>query len=409
MKKTKKIFAFILSLFTALSLSFCAFAYEIPSFSESGKIMGIAHGGDCSQYPENSLSAVTAAFKSGADFVSLPAVKTLDGMFFVSSYDNLGETCAAYSGIVISQMTGADFASKSVSLTDISGNISTEKLGALSEALQIAKAYKKAIIIDTPWENRNELYSYLVENDVVDSAVFRTDASKREISQFLEITNGSLSVLGVYNGNIIMSAKSYVSSLIKNGCGAVQLGTKNPFGVIFNKSMLSSFSPGGYSTRAVISACDPYVCGQRSDSTDGWNDFVDRGYSVIETRDISALNEYIEKTETLRAQLTSLVNTANTLNLSAFSEKSIKDIDKVKKEAVSSLQTLSSLGKLEKVKSELVYALQNKNAETGESSSKGILNITVGKIAAVIIIGAALIAFQVYIFKKRDIKNKKTN
>lgn len=404
MKVITKILTAALTALIMLSSLICVSAAEIKPYNETGTVISVAHGGNWGEYPMYSKEAVESAFEVGADCVSVSVKRTADGKFVMCKDDDLGMLYAPYKGQLISRLSLEQVLAMRV--TDSLGALTDNRLSELFDAIDAAKRFDKTIIIDDGWEWRNELYSYLVDNDALSYSVLRTDTSKRDIKEFNELTGGKLRIIGKYHGNIIFNARSYVKSLSKSGCCAVQLSTKNPFGVIYNQSMLSAFGKNNYFSRAMAATYDPDMCGQRSDTENTWNDLIDRGYSMIETNDIKGLVNYINRTAALRSELISLTAKTEKLNMENCSEKSLKEISQARDDASQALKALSSHETLAKAKYNLTLALNDFSVSNETHLRKGVLKITFGKVLAVILVTAAIVAGQVYTYNMQ--KKKKT-
>ncbi len=406
MKTIKKIFTIVISILVIVLSTFCVSAAEIKPYSESGTIISVAHGGNWGEYPIYSEKAIESAFEVGADCVSVSVKRTSDGQFVLCKYNDLGKLYAPYSGQLISNMTLAQLSE--IRITDSLAALSDNRLCELSDAVDAAIRFDRTLIIDDGWEWRNELYSYLTEKNAVSYSILRTDASKSEIKEFVELSGGLFRVIGSYHGNIIFNARSYVSTLSKSGCCAVQLGTKNPFGVIFHQTMLSAFGKNGYVTRSMIATYDPDLCGQRTDTESTWNDLIDRGYSMIETNNIEGLVNYISRINTLRNELKSISLNLDNLNTDNCSVKSFKDITEAKAKASDALMKLSSHETLMSAKNNIFLALGELSVSNENHVKKGVLKISAGKIIAVVLVTAAIVAGQIYTYKMQQ-KKKETN
>lgn len=397
MKALKKLFTLALAALIAAGTTLCVSAADIGPYSENGKIISVSHGGNWGEYPIYSKAAVESAFELGADCVSVSVKRTADGQFVLCKDNDLGKLYAPYKGQLISALSLEQVSQ--IRITDSFGALSDNRLCDLADAVDAAKRFDRTLIIDDGWEYRKELYSYIVDKDAVSNTVIRTDASKGDIKEFLTLTGGALRIIGSYYGNIIFNARSYVTSLSKAGCAIVELGTKNPFGVIFNKSMLSAFGKNNYLTRAMISTYDPDLCGQRTDTESTWNDLIDRGYSVIETNDIKGLVNYIGRISSLRTELMALTASAEKLDKSNCSAKSLQEISDAKAVAAQALTTLSSHEALAEAKHNITLALNDLSVSNENHVRKGVLKISAGKIIAVILVTAAIVAGQVYTYK----------
>lgn len=404
MKKISKIlFAFLISVML-FSFTLPSSAAEIKPFTQNGKIISVAHGGNRAEYPLNSYEAVSSAFELGADCVSVSVFSTKDSVFVISKFDDLGKMHSAYKDVLISEKDFKDI--QSVNLVNNSGQVTSCTICTLKDAIEVAKRYDRILIIDNAWEQREALYSFLVDSDALGNVIIRTDAKKKEIKEFLTITDNKVNVMGSYHGNIIFSAKSYVSSLSDFGCRAIMLGTKNPFGVIFNQSMLSSYSANNYSARAMIATYDPDLCGQRTDTPSAWNDLIDRGYSIIETNNIRDLTEYIGDLTKTQDELKNILTSIDNTDMTACSAKTASDLQKAKEAIQKELTTLSSFESLSKAKHQAMMAFENFSLEAEHYVKTGVLKVTPGKIVAVILVSSGIIAAQVYFYKMRRKKEE---
>lgn len=402
MKKLRKTLFVILTIMTALVCTLPSSAAQIQSFSENGKIMSVSHGGNRAEYPLNSYEAISSAYEIGADCVSVTVQATKDSVFVISKYDDLGKMHSAYKDVLISEN---DFQSiQSVNLVNNSGAITSCTICTLADAIEVTKRYDRILIIDNAWEKRNDIYSFLVDNNALENVIIRTDAKKKEIKEFLTLTDNKVNVIGSYHGNFIFSAKSYVSGLSDLGCKAVMLGATNPFGVIFNQSMLSSYSANDYSARAMIATYDPDLCGQRTDTPATWNDLIDRGYSVIETHNIRDLVEYLNDLTKTQDELKEIMATIEAVDITACSVVTASDLQEAKDAIYKELTTLSSFEALSKAKHQAMMAFDNFSLESGHYEKRGVLKVTAGKIAAVVLVSGGIIAAQVYFYKMRSKK-----
>lgn len=404
MKVIKKLLAAALSALIITGTALCASAVDIEPYSETGSVVSVAHGGNWGEYPIYSKNAIESAFEIGADCVSVSVKKTADGKFVLAGYDDLGKIYAPYKGKLISEMTLSQVLETRI--TDTLGALTGDKLATLDDAIDAAVRFGKIIILDDCWEWRKEIYTYLVDDNTLSYVYMRTDASKGEVNEFISLTGGMLRIIGKYHGNIIFNARSYVKSMCSNDSAAVQLATSNPYGVIFHQTMLSAFGKNNYSTRAMISTYDPDMCGRRNDCESTWDDVIDRGYSVIETNNISALVNYINDIANLRDELKNMTSELDKLVESNCSAKTYSELSDAKSDATAALMKLSSYKSLSDVKSEIKLALNNFSVTNEDHEKKGVLKITAGKIIAVVLVSAGIVAGQVYTFKMQKRKKK---
>lgn len=404
MKKFSKVLFAVLMTVMVFAGTLPASAAEILPFPKSGEVMSVSHGGNRAEYPLNSYEAISSAYEVGADCVSLTVQTTRDNIFVISKDNDLGKMHSAYKDVLISEN---DFqAIQSVNLVNNSGNITSCTLCTLTDAIEVTKRYDRILILDNVWDKREAVYSFLVDSDALDNVIIRTDAKKKEIRDFMTITDNKVKVIGSYYGNFIFSAKSYVSGLSDLGCKVVMLGAKNPFGVIFNQSMLSSYSANDYSARAMIATYDPDLCGQRTDTPATWNDLIDRGYSIIETNNIRDLTEYLSDLSKTKDELKNILTEIDSVDTSACSHKTASDLQEAKEDVLKGLTTLSSFETLSKIKHRAMMAFDNFSLESDHYVKRGVLKVTPGKITAVILVSSGIIAAQVYFYKMRGKKKE---
>ena len=172
--------------------------------------------------------------------------------------------------------------------------------------------------------------------------------------------------------------------------------------------MGDNFSAEG-KARAVAAAYDPDLCGKRTDDTNGWNELIKNGFTVIETNNAASLSEYINTSETVRESLAALTDKVKKTDFSAYSEVSRKNISAALSFAEEVLEgRAKSLAEYEKAYSSLAQSLNSKMIADGKEQAKGALNITAGKVIAAIAIGAAFIAVQIFIERLKKEKNTET-
>lgn len=406
MKALKKLFTAALSaLIITSALSLSASAAEIKPYSETGAIISVAHGGNWGEYPIYSKEAIESAFDIGADCVSVSVKKTSDGKFVLAKDDDLGKLYAPYKGQLIGNMTLEQVLD--MRITDSLGALTGNSLSTLDDAIDAAVRFDATVILDDCWQWRKEIYTYLVDENALQYVYLRTDASKSEISDFTQLSGGMLKIIGKYHGNIIFNARSYVKALSSYGCDAVQLATSNPYGVIFHQTMLSAFAKNGYSTRAMISTYDPDMCGRRTDTEDCWDDVIDKGYSIIETNNIASLVSYINRVATLRDELKALTLQLDKVSENNCSQKTFGEIKEAKSSATAALMKLSSYKSLACTESEIRLALNSFSVTNEDHEKKGVLKISAGKIIAVVLVSAGIVAGQVYTYKMQKGKGTK--
>ncbi|MGN1194320.1 MAG: glycerophosphodiester phosphodiesterase family protein, partial [Acutalibacteraceae bacterium] len=384
----KLLFSFLTVTVAALIFGVSAFAADETAYdkiiSDDG-IISVSHRGNTASFPENSLEAVESAQQIGADLISVSVGKTSDGVLV------LCDTSVPLSDI---SNCGISDVGK-VSYTELSklrlyhndGTLSDCGFATLEEAINSLD--KSLLILDNSWDYRDEIYASVKKSGKQKLVIIRTDASSKKIAEWTK-ENPGLFVIGIYKSNIVFNAISHFNRLFESGQPLVQYQSKNYFNVSFNSSVTRLFS-GKYATRALIPMYSPDLCGQREDNCVGWDEMIERGFSAIETNCIQSLVNYIESREKARDSLSALIERAESADTALFSSVSAKNLRSAlsKAQAVIS-DTRCSLGEAEKAFSLLNESMNNLTFHLSGDVQKGSLNVTAGKIIAVVLVGAAL-------------------
>lgn len=366
-------------------------------YSSEQKLLCISHRGDTEFYPENSLEGVKSALKKGADFVAVNIVKTADGVYFLCEDESLGNVCnAPYESL--SQMNAAE--AEKYKLYDVYGKETEYKLTSLERLLEKTDS-EDGLILDVKPEYKDGVYSVLSKHGALDRVILRVKESSSELVEWAQSKEEKVYVIAVYSGNIIFSTISSVKNMTMAEMPAVQYQSKNYFNVAYgdffaNRYLISE------NVRAVAVTYSPDLCGQRGDSSDGWNELIKKGYSVIETNNIEAFNEYRKETERLEKAIKELYEKSLATESDKFSQVSLDNLRKAKAECEALLSGEAfSLDEAQKAYSDLLFALEDMKISTGEVDTRGALNITAGKIIATVLVGAVLLAGQIFVYKMR--------
>lgn len=364
----KSVYIIFLTLFV-LVLSFSSFAVfegALEKLYESrGGPMSVSYRGSGTDERENSIAAVSAAVKAGADMVSVAAEKNGDSFVLSGTGDSFEEAAKAVEG-------------------------------------------KALLIADGAWETRDELVSFAKEKGFLSSIIFRTNESEKKIASWCA-ENPDVMVIGVYSGNIVFNAISHLNTAKKIGQPLVQYQSKNYFNVMYGSFTASRYSAVGGSDgetanpRALAPMYDENLCGKRGDNIIGWDELFDRGFSVVETRNIKGLVAYINEAEETRKVLETTVAAAEKTDMSTLSSVGVKNLEKAlseSKAAIADKNTpLSALQSADSALRAALYVSGDKNAKRGE---KGALNITAGKVCFVVFFGGLIFAAQVFVYKKKE-------
>ncbi|MBE6773138.1 MAG: glycerophosphodiester phosphodiesterase family protein [Ruminococcaceae bacterium] len=410
MNPIKKIISFTLSLILIVSfISFnvgALFDKENATekfYSYETKLLCISHRGDTALYPENSLEGIKSALKKGADFVSVNIEKTADGVFYLCEDESLGNICnAPYDSL--SQMNSDEV--DKYRLFDIFGKETKYKLVSLESLLDRTDS-EDGIILDVKTADKDAVYGILKENKSLDRIILRVVESGSKLTEWAESKPEKVYVIGKYTGNIIFSTVSYINALTSAKMPAVQFESKNYFNVSFGEFFTKRYLKSE-NVRAIAATYSPDLCGQREDNADGWNELINKNYSVIETNNIDSFISYRNETERLSDDLRELYDGASLMERDRYSQVSLTNLDKATalcEEVIS--DDVVSLAELQKAYSKLDFALKEMKISTGEVDTRGALNITAGKVIAAVLVGAALLAGQIYVYKMR--RSKKEN
>ena len=366
-----------------------------------GRVVAVSHRGDTVLYPANSLEAIEAASDKGADAVSVAVNKTADGKFVLCedvTLSNICETTAAsLSGISLDAL-------KQCRLYDCYGNPTDIYPVSLGEALE-SLGGSTYLILDIKYEDIEDVCSILDKYGAYSYVSLRCKVKTSEIKNLSSL---DADVIGVYTGNIIWNSIGHIDKLSEAGMMMAEYRTKNYFNVCYGALVGDNFSDEG-KARAVAAAYDPDLCGKRTDDTNGWNELIKNGFTVIETNNIASLSDYISTSETVRESLAVLTDKVKKTDFSAYSEVSRKNISTALEFAEEVLEgRAKSLAEYEKAYSSLAQSLNSKMIADGKEQAKGALNITAGKIIVVLLIGAAFIAVQIFIERLKKEKNTET-
>ena len=405
MSLNKKITSYILLVAVIICSTFFSagalFEKEIAVgkfYSCEQKLLCISHRGDIENYPENSLEGVKSALKKGADFVSVNVAKTADGVFYLCEDESLGNVCnAPYESLAQMNSSEAD----NYVLYDIVGNETKYKLTSLEELLKETDS-EDGIILDVKPEDKDVVYDVLSQNGALYRVILRVKEGSSALIKWAESKSEKVYVIGVYSGNIIFSTISAVNNMTKAEMPAVQYQSKNYFNVAFGDFFANRYLCFS-NARAVAATYSPDLCGQRGDSSDGWNELIKKGYSVIETNNVEAFTEYRNEAERLEKSIAELLDKSFYVDPAKYSEVSLDNLEAARLNCRIDItpEVIVSLDEMQSDYSQLVFALKDMKISTGEVDTRGALNVTAGKVIATLLVGAALLAGQIFVYKMR--------
>lgn len=389
----------VLVLLTVLILSF---SFLLPGFAagEEKTLMSVSYRGDTASYPENSLEAILSAVKLGADMVSVSVQKTSDGVYVLAEDEAMANFCGAPYGKV-SEISYEEL--REYNLYDNSGKVTGCKIATLEEAIK--KAEDTLLILDSHWQEKDGIYDLLLSENALSRVYLRTKESAKNVKKWVESKEEKVGVIAVYDGNIVFNETSHFNTVSKLGMPFVQYQSKNYFNVMYGEFVYKRFFYEN-APKVIAPMYDADLCGQRGDSEGYWSELIDKGFSVIETNNISSLVSYIDSTEKEKEELSSLIAKAEKIDLSPYSGVCKENLNAALTRAKETVSTISSEDRVQQSRSALILAMNELNIKEGEDSQKGALNITAGKIIAAVAVGLFILAGEVYVHKMQKEKKR---
>lgn len=398
MRKLRNITHIFFLCFLIAVLSFTAFGADAEKTrslieNEMGRVVAVSRNGDTSLYPANSLEAIISARDKGADAVSVSVSRSKDS-YVLCQNGSLESVCEGG----FKSAAEAEYSElKECRLYDSAGVLTDCRMISLSEALAALDG-SVYLILDIDWEHRDDIYTIVADADALSFVSLRAEVSAKKAAEW---SKGRIDVISIYKGNIIWNSAGHISKASDGGMLMAEYRTKNYFNVCYGTVVGDSFSAKG-NARAVAACYNSDFCGKRADSPEGWSQLTDDGFTVIETNNIEGLAAYIGRTERARQSLSELLEKAKTADLSRFTETGADNIRKAIADAEALLSGRAvSLEKTERAYSELLFSLNSKTLQEGKAETKGELNVTAGKIIAVVAVGAVILAAQIFVEKKR--------
>lgn len=397
------LFVIILTLFLNIfSVSVGAVARE--DLDDAEKIICIVHRGDWHSYPENSAEAVKAGEEYG--FVSVDVKLTKDKKVILMADDTTDRMVVNAEGKTVSGAVADKTLSELTALylraengTEMKAKTDCHVAG-LEDALSVVDN-GSLLILNTTCEDFEAVYTQVKALSATDKTVFRfnTDSNSdiiKTTSKYSDVT-----ALGNYQGNIIFMATSAIDSTVKNGMKIIELGSANENGVLYDGSVTDKLDENSKAMASMVNGRS----GERPDNERGWDSLIAMGYSVIETDYPEQFSKYLEQIENEKDSLDYYIDMYKSTDLQPYTT----DTENAFISALVNAQTLSSqvssLSELQNARFSLQSAYDN--LTIGEKKAVTLkFDFTFGRLLAVVLCGGAIIAAQVFFFKRRD-KNKK--
>lgn len=378
--------------FFAVFALLCCFAFCALAANESG-LVAVSFRGDTAEAPPNSIRAIEAAFDAGADWVSVSVQKTGDGRFVLLEDASLASQTDGADGTAADLDTAAV---QALHYRNANGTVSADAVATLEDALAAA-AGKGGLILDNAWDDRDALNAMIGSRSVAVPVCLRTLDSAKKALQWSNAADCVLGVLPVYDGNVVFNAIAHWNYLSTAKQPLAQFQSKNYFNVFYQKFTDKRFRTAA-STSALAPMYDPDLCGQRSDDAVGWDDLFSRGFGAIETGNIRGLAAYVAQCDAAREAL-------RTLSEQLDEERVSSKGSQLEKLGVAAYWLLSdkraSLSQLQNIQSDIKTELRRQGPSGEKDTQKGSFNLTGGKIAVIVIFGALLLGFDVFVYKKK--------
>ncbi len=376
--------------FALLCAALFCFAFA-ASAADAGGLVAVAFRGDTTDAPPNSIAAIEAAFDAGTDYVSVSVQKTADGAFVLLEDRALPIQCDTEESD-LSSLNLSDV--QALHLRSLNGTVSQEPVATLEEALAAAQG-KGGLILDNAWDDRDALHAFL-QSQPPANVLLRTTESAKKTLAWKTKSGSKMPVVCVYRGNVVMNAIAHWKRLQTDNMPLVQFQSKNYFNVFYQKFTTKRFHEKRR-VSALAPTYDPMLCGRRSDDATGWDDLISRGFAAIETGNLRGLLAYIRQTQTERAALETLIEQAKAVPQDKGSalEKAYLtaiDIHSEKRASLSQLQSAQSV---------LQNELRHLTPADENEVRLGDWQVTPGKIIAIVIFGALLLGFDVFVYKKK--------
>lgn len=376
---------------------------RVACFTENNtEVVCIAHRGDWHSYPENSAEAVKAAAEYGV--VSVDIKLTSDGQPVLMADETISRMCACSDGKPVSGDVKSFTLSELKELRLRGGNgsdrnVVTDFIPASLEDAAEAAGTNVALMLNLSCSDFKAVYEKVKELNISDRVIFRFSDSNKKI---LETVKGisDINVCGNYQGNIIFLATGAIKNSFANGINTVELGSANGHGVLYDNFLMKRFDSRG---KAMVSMVNGR-CGKRADSEIGWDDLISRGYSIIETDYPKELSEYIEKSGNAKTELERYLSLYEDTDLSPYTTDTETAFNNAVSQAKAVLKKSSSLSDIENAR----YSLQSAADKLTVGAKKAVtlsFKITPGRIAAVVLCGAAVLVSQILLYKRREKKD----
>lgn len=430
MKRFIKILSLVLTVFTMLSLAVTTASAEekMPGMYEIYKdhtsyTMVASRKGICRYLPENSLDAIRQAEKDGADIIEIDVRATSDGVLILMDDETVTRTTYGYGeNTVVAQMTydeikplrllagqgghGAEKTGKTIPTLE---SVFTDRLiSASSSASAFSETDDALLMLDFDWEIRDLIVALVEEHNMQNEVIFYIDDAKPEkIQKWKSSLSFEPMIMTYFKGNVIFAATANVKKDAGYSDG-IHLATKNPYGVIFGKTVQNTAYDAGIRTMAA--PCIPELCGSQAQDTEEWWDYlVSAGFNVILTDNVEGLREYVDRSHNKALELEfAITECIRDWELPDFNQDKFFDHKRAYTNAAEKAESLMSRD-MSRAFSDIdssIYELRravneiNLNYEQFKDGTAGMTVTPVTILLAALAIAVVTVA-EIYIYKKK--------
>lgn len=424
MKKYSKIITAVLAVIMLISSGTVAFAYneKTDAYRDyTGATLIASRKGCFDNAPENSLKAIHAAESAGADIIEIDVRSTSDGVLILMEDDTVERTCYGYGEkTVVSEMTyeeisklrlltgqGGFNAEKTQETVPTLEDVFNDRKISYLASSQYPDEQRALFLIDADWSLRDRIYELGEKCGVLsDVILYVDDAKTEEIAEWKSSVETEPMIMTYFKGNIIFVATANVKndSAVSN---SVHLATKNPYGVIFGKTVQNKAFASGIRTMAA--PCSPEICGKIMQDTEAWWDYlISCGFSIIMTDHVAELKKYISDCEEEKAKLLDIYNkTVTEWKLPDFRSDNFHDYKLAYTNAVSDVnaifaQSSNAKSDIQKVAYDLQKAYDDINEHYGEfEDGTAGMTVTPLRILLCALTVAVVVCAEIYVYKKK--------
>lgn len=407
MKKTLFLFIAVCAILACFGIT--AAAQETADVLPDG-IVGIANCGMIFEYPENSQEGVLAAAQTGIDGVLVDVSLTKDGVPVAIEAESAMRMLGDAQTAAIRDYTLEQLQRMSLRLHVGGQNnpVTACSVPTLEELLQRARDMGFILVPRFDVSILEDVRSVVDGTDAADSTLLFVTGKEKDVQSAVRDYGQRYAMLTQKRGNVIFSVLSHVRHT--EGAAAVNLKTANRYGVIYYKWVINSLPNG---MRAVADTSDPATCGAREDCAKWWDDLISRGYSVIITDDPAAFVDYKNECAAAYAALRDAYDFAGAhLEALTYKKTLLNDYKKAYDDAMTQAEILldghTAAARDMRACTAAIYGAVKEIDLHYEGLLDGTAGLTVtpARIVLCVLAAAAVLAAQIYFYRRRKEKTK---